>query len=453
MKRLNTFISSLFLLFVSVSLRADLLSASVNYANGEYTSALEEFKTLATLGNSDAMFNIAVMYHHGRGVKKDASQAYAWFSLAGQFGINDAAIAAKQIEQAASDKEKLLNAYNSLQQSINLQDYHASLAPIFNEESLATANLEKRFSVDPRYPEHAIDKGLEGWVWAEFEVDAIGAVKNIEIIDSYPSNTFDRAMIQALKRWRYESPSKPELATVSLLYHFTTFKGKRYQQGFARQQRAYQKHIATVIEQAENGNALWQYRIANWLSTDKHNASQLLSYHWPNKDAAQTMMLDAAKNGYPLAQYRIANQLLLGDKTKLDRKKGLNWLVLAAQNGQLNAQYRLGLELLVEQSVHYDLKKANRWLEQAASNGHTRAQLKLAQLLLVANTSFDIAEEYLTKVIEKQPQNTDALFLQGKLLSKQNKFKAAKSVLTNALSLATAQQLDTNKIETLLSAI
>ncbi|MEC8326552.1 MAG: TonB family protein [Pseudomonadota bacterium] len=449
-------ITTLLLLYFSLmhfGLKADSLSASVNYTNGEYQKALDEFSQLAKLGNSDAMFNIAVMHLHGRGVKKDINKAYAWFSLAGEFGITDAKNTAEYIATQTQNSDALHQAKQQLDAELSYQRYVNTLAPQFNETFNTLIQPIKSFNVDPVYPEHAVDRGIEGWVWVEYDIDGAGAVINAQIIDSYPQKTFDNAMLMALKRWRFKQSEQLPIKRRSLLYHFTTFKGKRYQQGFSRQQREYQKHIAEVIEQAENGNALWQYRIAQWLTTDKHNASKLLKYHWPKESEAQNLMLNAAKNGYPFAQYRIATQLLAGDKTAQDRKKGLNWLLLSAQNGFASAQYRLGIELLVKKSVHYDMEKARLWLTQASDKGHLLAKTALTRLALsqadISESEYKTLHQQIDSVLQQNANNAEAWYLKAKLSYQQNDISSAKKLLDRAIDNANAQKIDLSEMKAL----
>jgi protein TonB len=57
--------------------------------------------------------------------------------------------------------------------------------------------------VQPQYPERARQRGLEGWVEIEFTIAAAGTVKNPRVIAYHPSTIFNRAALQAIRKWKY----------------------------------------------------------------------------------------------------------------------------------------------------------------------------------------------------------------------------------------------------------
>ncbi|MFM9785801.1 hypothetical protein, partial [Streptomyces scabiei] len=85
--------------------------------------AKQEFTQLAQLGNPDAIYNIAVMHLHGQGMDKNNAQAYAWFSLAADFGLADARDTAMLIAQQTKNKQPLDDAYNALLKHLSFQWY------------------------------------------------------------------------------------------------------------------------------------------------------------------------------------------------------------------------------------------------------------------------------------------------------------------------------------------
>jgi len=60
-----------------------------------------------------------------------------------------------------------------------------------------------RYRVEPRYPPRAQRANLEGYVRLGFSITPQGRVTDIQVLDAKPAGIFERAAIQALKRWRY----------------------------------------------------------------------------------------------------------------------------------------------------------------------------------------------------------------------------------------------------------
>lgn len=58
--------------------------------------------------------------------------------------------------------------------------------------------------VNPQYPIQAMERGIEGWVEVRFTISATGAVRNPEIIASEPGSIFNRAAIEAIRKWKYK---------------------------------------------------------------------------------------------------------------------------------------------------------------------------------------------------------------------------------------------------------
>jgi len=58
--------------------------------------------------------------------------------------------------------------------------------------------------INPRYPRIAATKGIEGFVTLTFDINAIGATENIQVVDSNPKGIFNKAARRALSKWKYE---------------------------------------------------------------------------------------------------------------------------------------------------------------------------------------------------------------------------------------------------------
>ncbi len=61
--------------------------------------------------------------------------------------------------------------------------------------------------VTPNYPIDAARKGIEGWVVLAFDINEIGAVINVKVLDSAPKRIFDKAAKKALRKWKYRAKS------------------------------------------------------------------------------------------------------------------------------------------------------------------------------------------------------------------------------------------------------
>jgi len=57
--------------------------------------------------------------------------------------------------------------------------------------------------VDPEFPERAKAQRLEGWVTVEFTITPVGTVADARVVASKPTYVFDRAALQAVRRWKY----------------------------------------------------------------------------------------------------------------------------------------------------------------------------------------------------------------------------------------------------------
>lgn len=61
--------------------------------------------------------------------------------------------------------------------------------------------------VNPKYPMDAMREGTEGWVKLAFDINKVGKVVNISVIDAQPKRIFDKAARQALRKWKYQAKS------------------------------------------------------------------------------------------------------------------------------------------------------------------------------------------------------------------------------------------------------
>ena len=69
---------------------ADFQKGMEAYNNGDFATALKEWKPLAEGGDTDAQYNLGIMYDEGQGVPQDYQEAVKWMTLAANQGKAEA---------------------------------------------------------------------------------------------------------------------------------------------------------------------------------------------------------------------------------------------------------------------------------------------------------------------------------------------------------------------------
>lgn len=408
---------------------ADLFSATQHYQQQDYSLAHKEFLELSQFGNTDAMYNLAVMSLHGQGTTKSLPTAYAWFLLASDFGLSDAKQTAELVKRQYPDKQVLDDMYLALKLQYGFDVISEQFYPnSFNKSKLV---LNKVRDHKPNYPEQAIKQGVEGWVWVEFDIDESGAVTDISLIAAHPKHIFSTELINAVSLWRYNT-EKP-IKNRSLTYHFTTFKGKQYKTAFQNQRKQYRQLISEHIDAAEQGNSEVQFYISQWLQSSEYNASQLLKYHWQDEQAAQSLLFASAKNNFPLAQYKLATSLLNNNSQDADRKVAINWLQVAAQQNNLPALYRLGTLFADKKNPEYSPNRALNYFKKAAEQGHFRAIREMCLLLKTMPNQQEALKQCLEAGLDIDNEHPTLLLLKAQVLTNKTlSMKYAKQALNAA---------------------
>lgn len=72
------------------------------------------------------------------------------------------------------------------------------------QDSGADMELIPLVRVPPRYPRRAARQQIEGFAKVEFTIAKDGSVQNPTVIDSAPSQIFDRAALQAIVQWQFK---------------------------------------------------------------------------------------------------------------------------------------------------------------------------------------------------------------------------------------------------------
>lgn len=173
------------------------------YNNKKYKQAFALFESLAKTGDSDAQYNLWVMYTNAQGVKRDFYSGFAWLYLACEYGKESYVkerdktlekLNNKQHKQAMEAANQLLKVYGKQAQENQLKD---ALFPIPMFETGPT----------PVYPDTARQQKTSGYVILDLTVMPDGTTTDVRVIKS-SDNQFEAASIQAAKNCKYQPAYK-----------------------------------------------------------------------------------------------------------------------------------------------------------------------------------------------------------------------------------------------------
>jgi len=111
MKRAAFLCVTALVLITSVA-RADFEDGVKAARQGDYATALKEWKLLAEQGHASAQYNLGVMYANGQGVPQDYIQAHMWWNLSAAQGDKDAVhnrdiVASKMSPERIAEAQRL----------------------------------------------------------------------------------------------------------------------------------------------------------------------------------------------------------------------------------------------------------------------------------------------------------------------------------------------------------
>jgi protein TonB len=62
--------------------------------------------------------------------------------------------------------------------------------------------------IEPDYPIRARQRGIEGWVVVGFTISKVGSIKNARVVAANPPDVFNKAAVQAVRKWKYNPKIK-----------------------------------------------------------------------------------------------------------------------------------------------------------------------------------------------------------------------------------------------------
>lgn len=87
-----------------------------------------------------------------------------------------------------------------------------TIAGTFTPPSLGNGGVSINFNgmpvaqylTTPKYPNRAVQRGIEGYVDVYFDISVIGVTENISVTGAKPEGIFEKSALAAVKRWRYQ---------------------------------------------------------------------------------------------------------------------------------------------------------------------------------------------------------------------------------------------------------
>lgn len=114
-------------------------------------------------------------------------------------------LAASDLEAAPHylDKAAELEPASPVVRSLRAQ-LQAALAEREARRVISAGGLKRTREFSPEYPYDAQRRRIEGWVDVEFTIATDGATRDVIVRQSEPKDIFDRATLDAIRRWRFE---------------------------------------------------------------------------------------------------------------------------------------------------------------------------------------------------------------------------------------------------------
>lgn len=205
MKKLASVIAGVLLASQSVCASANADRAMDLYLNQNYAQAFKLFQKTAHLGHGKSQFNLGVQYLRGQGVAQDPILAYAYLAVAIENGFLTAKQALKTVERRLTP-EQMKTAETKANELIGLYGkagsenirYALPFGRDYNPTPKRTENPEAK------YPSSLFNKGIPGMARYLFDIDRNGIVRDVQLLQSYPSDEFAESVLEKLENSRYQ---------------------------------------------------------------------------------------------------------------------------------------------------------------------------------------------------------------------------------------------------------
>ena len=446
------FLVSWFLLFAQVNnkAQASFQKALEIYSNGDFEQAKQAFETMALIGDSSSLFNLAVMYFRGESVDKDVVKAYAMMRIAND-GIDDehfskimALVRSKLDEAQLRDSEAV---YDQLLRKYGFENIQANILPKLLDDKDCPPEAEPIVKTKPRYPSSEARNGRMGIVHAEYTISPLGYPRDI-FVSSSTSAAFTIATIDALRHNRFSPPpngvpDRRRQTTIFIIGRGNVSK-KRTDE-LARQ-------LNELQTEASEGNVVSQYHYARTLNTYRHFKRYFKGRDFQYREANE-WFTKAAVGGVANAQFEIGRNMFEGRGCEVDKKNGFKWIQAAAVGGHSPAQQYLASATISDDvQVGSKPKAVESWLRNAAQdeiNGFPAKVLLAWELVASAEKSIHNPREalgLLTDVPVTYRDKIRILETEAAANALLGKYKRAVRLQKKALKIAKGRKMEIPRI-------
>jgi uncharacterized protein len=294
----------------------------------ENTGSASELQPLAVRGDSKAQFQLGSLYHQGKGVKKDFSQAFLWYRRAAQQGDADA-------------QYSLGNMY-LMGEGIKQDDYQAR-----------------------QWYEKAADQGHEG---AQHNLGSLQRIATAEPVGKADYDTKNNSL-----------PAQDEAAIQEEVLEEETGEEKGFfSKLFGKDDDEADESdlTAEAIEETEIDN---DQMSAETMETTRDTAASSyekgLAYEFgegvsQNYDTAFEFFKKSAEKNYAPAQYKLGLAYVYGQGTEKDPAAAAEWYKKSASQGYALAQRTLGTLYMGGDGVEQNKSLALAWYDILADSGN-----------------------------------------------------------------------------------
>lgn len=443
------FLSIALFCFFALSSHADFIDAQKYHENQEFNKAYAEFMHLAKLGNQKSQYNIALMVFNGQGTNKNTIEAYAWASLV--TGVKKYQPLFNVIKEKLSSNELILakELAKKYQTDYAYENSKVILGPIVDYDENKSDALDKVTLVSdkttaPKYPLNYARSGIQGWAQIMFNVYPDGSVRDLQIVEELPTKSFGKVAIQAVEQYKFHFEKDGKIVPLDEPFTVTQridFKLQGQTQNLTPKQIAYLKKIKA---NAIKGDVYAQ-----------HEYAAIQDRYLLEKDIDQKIMnqwlFNASQEGIADAQYRLGKNIYYGKACKVEKQKGLDWIMHAAQIGNVYAQYMAYQMLNNKTVVNQSGIPPFYWLSQAAKNGLSIAQLKFAKEVSFktkpSDNELELAQKYIKNYAKDTYKTIQWFQISALIEGKMNNHKKAKSKIKSALRLAKVYGWDLTELE------